>query len=202
MINLRLPSNQMISGLHIIEEFITNEEETNLLDSIYSPLATWNDTIKRRTQHYGYIYDYSSRNALTRTTPLPSWQTNVQRRVENAIEAHTGTNRMLEQLIINEYTPGQGIAAHIDSVSAFGDVVAALSLKSAVNMIFKSMDTNDTNDTINTIEVRLLPRTLALMTGDARYKYTHCIPARKSDTVDGRRIPRSTRCSMTWRQKR
>jgi hypothetical protein len=37
------------------------------------------------------------------------------------------------------------------------------------------------------------------MEGDARWKFTHEIPARKSDKVDGQIIQRGTRVSLTFR---
>jgi alkylated DNA repair dioxygenase AlkB len=45
------------------------------------------------------------------------------------------------QVIINEYTPGQGIAAHIDHKGSFGPIVASLSLLSGAVMDFQSNET-------------------------------------------------------------
>lgn len=45
----------------------------------------------------------------------------------------------------------------------------------------------------------LEPRSLLLLTGAARYEWTHGIPARRSDIVDGLRRPRAGRVSLTFR---
>ena len=40
---------------------------------------------------------------------------------------------------------------------------------------------------------------LYVMTGDARYQWTHEMPSRKSDMVDGARVKRGRRVSITFR---
>jgi alkylated DNA repair dioxygenase AlkB len=45
-----------------------------------------------------------------------------------------------DQVIVNEYEPGQGIGAHVDRVPCFGPAVAAVSLGSACVMDFISPD--------------------------------------------------------------
>ena len=51
-----------ISGLNYIDEFINQEEEVNLIQLIDA--MPWRNDLKRRVQHYGYIYDYKSRKIL------------------------------------------------------------------------------------------------------------------------------------------
>ena len=48
-----------IEGLIIIPNFITKEEEEYLIQEIED--NEWNTSLKRLTQHYGYMYDYKSR---------------------------------------------------------------------------------------------------------------------------------------------
>jgi alkylated DNA repair dioxygenase AlkB len=45
----------------------------------------------------------------------------------------------------------------------------------------------------------LEPRSALVLKGPARFEWTHAIPARKSDVVDGRRVPRNRRLSVTFR---
>ena len=49
------------------------------------------------------------------------------------------------------------------------------------------------------ISLRLEPRSLLILSGEARYDWTHAIPARKSDVIKGVRQPRTRRVSLTFR---
>lgn len=48
-------------------------------------------------------------------------------------------------------------------------------------------------------DLYLQPRSLILLSGAARYQWTHAIPARKSDNVNGFKIERERRVSLTFR---
>ncbi|MEZ5840968.1 MAG: hypothetical protein R3D02_11290 [Hyphomicrobiales bacterium] len=45
----------------------------------------------------------------------------------------------------------------------------------------------------------LEPRSLVIFSGEGRFDWTHEIPARKSDVIDGIRLSRSHRISLTFR---
>ena len=57
-----------IPGLTIIEDFISEEEEKNLLK--YINKQAWLNSLSRRVQHYGYEYDYKSPQ-LKPALPIP-----------------------------------------------------------------------------------------------------------------------------------
>ena len=48
-------------------------------------------------------------------------------------------------------------------------------------------------------EIYLEPRSLIILSGKARYQWTHAIPARKSDIVHSEKIMRDRRVSLTFR---
>jgi alkylated DNA repair dioxygenase AlkB len=48
-------------------------------------------------------------------------------------------------------------------------------------------------------EIYLEPRSLIILSDAARYKWTHAIPARKSDKVYGQAVARNRRVSVTFR---
>ncbi len=100
--------------------------------------------------------------------------------------------RPFEQAIINEYLPGQGIAPHIDR-DCFGPIVATVSLGSAVNMDFCRDSTGDE------YVQRLVPRSLVLLYGDARFKWRHGIAKRHYDMWNGHKTKRHRRVSITFR---
>ncbi len=49
------------------------------------------------------------------------------------------------------------------------------------------------------ISLRLEPGSLLILSGEARHDRTQAIPARKSDLINGARIPRTRRVSPTFR---
>ena len=99
--------------------------------------------------------------------------------------------RLPDQLIVNEYTPGQGIAAHIDS-ALFASPIVSVSLGACCVMDFCRGAAK--------VAVALPPRSAVVLDGDARHRWSHAIAARTSDVIDGVRRERThTRVSLTFR---
>jgi alkylated DNA repair dioxygenase AlkB len=178
-----------IPGLFYTKDFITKEESNKLLEEIYKRL--WNTSLKRRTQHYGYYYDYktSHLNFSTETEPIPDF---IKFLLPKLKEQPALANFLPDQVIINEYLNGQGIAAHIDRISDFGDKICSLSLGSNTIMNFEK-------DGIKK-EIVLLKNSLVILTEDARNLWTHSISARKTDKINGVVEKRKTRVSLTFRE--
>ncbi len=66
-----------ISGLRYIPNFISADMSAELLERIDK--QNWRADLRRRVQHYGYIYDYRSR-AIShdmKLGPLPSWLSEI-----------------------------------------------------------------------------------------------------------------------------
>ena len=99
-----------------------------------------------------------------------------------------------DQLIVNEYEPGQGIASHVDCVPCFTETIASLSLGSACVMNFGNKEKE------RVVPLLLEPRSLVILRSDARYNWTHGIAARKTDDLQGRVIQRRRRVSLTFRK--
>ena len=177
-----------------ITDYIDNQfasELTAIIDE-----DAWVTDLKRRVQHHGYRYDYKARSIDTRDAlgPLPEPLAGLARQLaDDGIFAVPP-----DQVIVNEYLPGQGIAPHTDCIPCFGPVIASLSLGSACTMRLTGPARNG-QDRDETIDLRLHPGSLLVLSGDARYRWRHGIPARKSDMVDGVRVPRSRRVSLTFR---
>ncbi len=193
MINLLLDMEYRqaldIEGLLYVPEFITLDEERALLESIDQ--NTWLTDLKRRVQHYGYKYDYKAR-AVTNDAylaELPEWIEPIAKRLHDQDIFQTAP----DQAIVNEYEPGQGISAHVDCVPCFGGTIASLTLGSGAMMKFQNV-----RDSRNE-ELYLQGRSLIVLSGAARYEWTHAIPGRKSDIVNGFKLDRSRRVSLTFR---
>jgi alkylated DNA repair dioxygenase AlkB len=143
-------------------------------------------------QHYGYRYDYRSRSVdpSMYLGELPEWARGLDARLLGA----GVTTRASDQVIVNEYEPGQGIAAHVDCEPCFDGIVASISLGTACVMTFTEIATRRTEP------VLLAPRSLIVMTGAARYEWTHAIGKSMTDRVEGKLVRRGRRVSLTFRK--
>ncbi len=183
-------------GLEYHPDFLGASEEDRLL--AYIDDSEWLTDLSRRVVHFGYKYDYTNRKLddTARIGPLPEWLTQLSRKVCQAASEEAkqflDALRPFEQAIINEYLPGQGIAPHIDR-DCFGPIVATVSLGSAVNMDFCRDSTGDE------YVQRLVPRSLVLLYGDARFKWRHGIAKRHYDMWNGHKTKRHRRVSITFR---
>tara|TARA_E500000318_G_scaffold108460_1_gene119367 strand:- start:572 stop:1141 length:570 start_codon:yes stop_codon:yes gene_type:complete len=176
-------------GACLIRDFVSEQAVGRLLAAIDA--TDWRADLKRRVQHYGWRYDYRERRVTEemRLGPLPDWLLPAAEAVGDLPEF----NRRPDQVIVNEYLPGQGISAHVDCEPCFGPAIASLSLGGEVEMVFKKRSTGECHSVI------LEPANLLILSGEARYDWSHEIPARKSDVIKGVRQPRTRRVSLTLR---
>ena len=181
----------MISGLSYFPNALTEEQEQALLQELDGPEAEWrphtDSKNSRRVQHYGYRYDYKRRTVSDPTTPIPAhWA-----------DLFPSTHSEWNQVILNEYLPGQGISAHTDSL-AYGDVIQCYTIGSGATMRFTPEDKEDKEDKERR-DIYVEPRSLYVMTGEARYQWKHEMVSCKTDTVQGVKKARSRRISVTLR---
>jgi alkylated DNA repair dioxygenase AlkB len=178
-----------IPGLTYIPGFITRDEENALISNINA--QPWLDDLKRCVQHYGYKYDYKARavGSDAYLGPLPDWLSSVSDKLyDDGI-----FSSVPDQVIVNEYLPGQGISTHIDCVPCFADTIASLSLGSPCIMEFSNLKAGEKKS------ITLEERSLIVLSGPARYEWQHAIPARKSDIINGIKTERRRRVSLTFR---
>lgn len=178
-----------VPGLALSPGYLKVDRQKQLLATVDA--EPWRDDLRRRVQHYGYRYDYRRRSVGPDSYlgPLPRWAQEIAERLVD----DTPIERTPDQLIVNEYMPGQGISAHIDCVPCFGPVVLSISLGSACVMTFAEPATGES------VHVLVEPGVLLVMSGDARYRWRHSIAPRSSDVLGGRRIERQRRVSLTFR---
>nr|XP_021552282.1 alkylated DNA repair protein alkB homolog 8 [Neomonachus schauinslandi] len=175
-------------GLMVVEEIISSEDEKILLESV-----NWTEDVDsrnvqkslkhRRVKHFGYEFHYEN-NSVDKDKPLPGglpdiWDSILEKWLKEGFIKHKP-----DQLTVNQYEPGHGIPAHIDTHSAFEEEIVSLSLGSEIVMDFKHPDGV-------TVPVMLPRRSLLVMTGESRYLWTHGITPRKFDTVQASKGHRS-----------
>ncbi|KAM3968102.1 tRNA (carboxymethyluridine(34)-5-O)-methyltransferase alkbh8 [Aphomia sociella] len=213
-----VPNNEFIcqhdppESLHLLDNFISIEEE-----DLLTRLFDWDDDIEnnlknRQVKHYGYEFRYGT-NDVDLNCPLaekiPEECDVLWRRLREQ-----GFNvGMPDQLTVNKYKPGQGIPSHVDRHSPFGDTILSLSLGSAVVMDWR-------HHSGKTVPVLMKRRSLLIMQGEARYDWQHGIQPRTWDPVIETRtervgenekvvkvitndtVARETRISLTFRWTR
>jgi alkylated DNA repair dioxygenase AlkB len=102
------------------------------------------------------------------------------------------TDRPFDQMLVNEYAPGQGISPHRD-YAPFGRTVVSLSLLSPCVMDFRHVATGRKECLL------LEPRSLLVLSDEARFDWEHGIAPRKRDVWRGVPVARARRLSLTFR---
>ncbi|KAK5643843.1 hypothetical protein RI129_007688 [Pyrocoelia pectoralis] len=191
-------TNDLPSGLTVIDNFVTEEEEELLLSLVCFDEQENSSTLKhRQVVHYGYEFRYDNNN-VDKDKPLlhgiPKECNFLWDRLQKL--GYTDNFRP-DQLTVNKYQPGQGIPPHIDTHSAFDDPILSLSLSSSIVMEFR-------HENGSHVPIFLKQRSLLIMSDESRYNWTHGITPRKTDIVSlesGLKVvQRCTRVSFTFRK--
>src|SRR5216683_4505589 len=165
------PKDWVIEGMTYVSDFLSSSEQGVVLREI--DLQPWQNDLKRQVQHYGYRYDYKARRVdpSMYLGPLPPFAMPVASKlIERSL-----VPRLPDQLIVNEYLPGQGITAHVDCEPCFGETIAMVSLGWAYEMEFIHSQTRDVRP------ILLAPGSVLVISGEARYRWLHQIRARRTD---------------------
>jgi len=255
-----------VKGATLVTEFVTEQEEAEILafldeETPTSPGASgdarssgeairWQRLAKRRVAHFGFAFDYGTRDASERAEnspdgALPGFCRTILDRLraaelnasafgeeEETRKTCYGFERATrcDQLTVNEYPAGVGLAPHVDTHSAFGPVIFSLSLAGNAVMEFRRLDgeearANERDPKEGEKPIRVaerhaiaLPRrSMLALAAEARYEWQHYIPHRKRDVVQDSEssehrsdvigsvtsVPRAPRrVSLTFRERR
>ena len=175
----------MIAGLFYISDYLSSEAHDELMAA--ADREPWLMSVDHPVQVYGYRYNRAKETAFY-IGDLPVWANDLAQQLwrDGLLPA------IPEQLVVNDYPPGTGIFPHIDQ-AVFGDVVASVSLQSSCMMQFSHSESDQME------EVLLEPRSLLVLSGEARWLWKHAIAPRLIDIVQGQERPRSRRVSLTFR---
>jgi alkylated DNA repair dioxygenase AlkB len=185
-----LAEGALPAGLTFVPDFVSASEEDELLEFLDDPRqASWSNDLARRVQHFGFRYNYKLR-AVSAADRVPDAPPIIQALGERLVDLGYFTSQP-DQIIVNEYQPGQGISPHIDRETCFGSSVASLSLGSDAVMDFRSPSAAGA--------VLLRARSLVVLMDDARYSWQHSIAQRRNDEIAGLELTRRRRVSLTFR---
>src|SRR4051812_7438989 len=145
-----------IPGLNYLQNYITDVEETALAAAIDQ--APWDTSWERLRQPYGVTY--GGKDETSRT--IPEWGSALAQRMQR----EGISDREFDQMLINEYLPGQGIALHVD-YRPFDRTVVSLSLLAPCVMDFHRVSDGHREHLL------LEPRSLLILSDAARYEWQH-----------------------------
>jgi alkylated DNA repair dioxygenase AlkB len=180
----------MIPGLYYIPHYLTSEETQVCFQWIThsEKFKAIESMISRKVVQYGYYYD---RDGIKKIEDIPPFLLELMNK--ERVNYHLGVSlieRPMEQLIINEYKPGQGIRYHTDHEEYFGPIIACVSIGSGIEINFVKKG-NDTERKSLYVE----EGSLYIMSSEARYDWKHGIEKKMSDQS----MKRDTRYSFTFR---
>jgi alkylated DNA repair dioxygenase AlkB len=174
-----------IPGLSLRTGYITPVHELKLAEQIDE--QPWDETWERRRQLYGLAYGKSA----SEPREIPTWgQELIERMFHERV-----CERPFDQMLVNEYVPGQGIALHRD-YEPYDRTVASLSLLAPCLMDFRRAADGVRES------LWLERRSLLVLSDEARYDWEHGIARRKRDRWQGVYHSRSRRVSITFRMSK
>ncbi|QJD96528.1 alpha-ketoglutarate-dependent dioxygenase AlkB [Mucilaginibacter robiniae] len=177
-----------LPGLYLYPDFIDETREQQLLSEIDS--QTWIVDYLRRLQYYGY------RNELDKPydlIPFPVAMPPMIYQLSQELVEQKIIDLQPDQVIINEYVPGEGLKPHKDR-AYYENQICGVNLGSGCVMRF----IKGKNEEV--IDIEIPRRSIYVMQDDARKKWKHGIPPRKKDKVDGNVHHRERRVSITYRK--
>jgi alkylated DNA repair dioxygenase AlkB len=161
-------------GFHYVAQFITAEEEIELLNSIaaleFAAFTMRGVVARRRVAFFGESYEGAP------AEPLPPFLLPLREKLARWASVDPGAFAMA---LVNEYRPGTPIGWHRDAPQY--DIVAGVSLLSACRMKFRKYlppsSVVQGRRRSATHQLELARRSGYLMTQEARSAYEHHIPA-------------------------
>lgn len=181
-----------INGLFYINDININTSDIiSKLDKLkWEPITSHSNS--RLVQHYGYKYNYKTYNIYEKCEDIPEFLYELKSYLTDVcLELGIIDNSYnFNQCIVNNYNEGQGISPHID-FRDYGKVIGCFTLGSGSEMSF-TLDDYKYNIYVN-------PNSLYIMSGDSRYKYKHSMSTKLYDIYENKKIKRSRRVSITFR---
>jgi DNA oxidative demethylase len=165
----------VVEGLAYQEDFVTPEEERELLELIapldFREIEMRGQTAKRTVRHYGLGYDYD-RAELVPVEPLPEGLEWLRQRAAALIEREPPE---LAQVLVSRYPEGAGIGWHRDA-PMFGSRIVGVSLAAPARMRFQRTLKGERE----VAAIELAPRSAYVLAGKARWSWQHSIPPAKA----------------------
>jgi DNA oxidative demethylase len=165
----------VIEGLVYRDEFVTAEEERELLELIgplrFREIEMRGQKAKRTVRHFGLGYDYES-GELVPVEPLPEGLGWLRERAAALVEREPAD---LAQVLVSRYPEGAGIGWHRDA-PMFGSRIVGVSLAAPARMRFRRTVKGERE----VAAIELAPRSAYVLAGRARWSWQHSIAPAKA----------------------
>ena len=164
------PSQVVPTGFRYQEEAISEQEQTELVTAIQSldlkPFEFHGYIGNRRVINFGFKYDFT-RRFVEKADGIPQF---LHELLGRAVGFAGNNQDAFQQVGINEYQVGAGIGWHKDKPE-FG-IIVGVSLLAPATMRFRKKE----NDNWARISHTLKPRSIYLLSGEARTEWEHSVP--------------------------
>lgn len=184
---------QIIPGLYYFPNVLSEEFGKEILEFLKASkdwFPVGGAAKSRQVIHYGYKYNYKSGDIKEQAKEFPDFARRLVGIITEKIAFENGKDSDFTQCLINKYVDNQGIAAHIDALT-FGKYICCFTLGNGANLHFSKGDSH--------IDLYTEPNSLYVMSGEARYSWKHEMKKLKYDLVEGVKIKRGERISVTFR---
>ena len=184
------PTSEPLPGLMIFPNFITEEEEAMIIQELDNvKQQAWK--VQRhsglhREKRFGVDYDLWSREVRAPKHALPDWiATIVIPKLKRIATLHDFTPNDANALEYHRQL-GHWLKDHVDDRKKHKEPIANLSLVGDCYMKFRNTQSRNRNLAVPEKKVLLQRRSLQVMTGSARYDFSHGI--QNSDLLSDRRV--------------
>jgi len=179
---------------HYITNFITKAEEEEIIKKVYSaPQPKWTQLKNRRLQNWGGIPHENGMIA----EEIPKW---LEDQIDRIVAFNVfDENKRPNHVLINEYSPGQGIMPHTDG-PLFHPIVTTISCGShTILKFYKRYDTQEVikKKVIPKCEFSFLlePRSLLILREYLYHNYLHTIEEKSADVISQKETKNLSLCS-------
>ncbi|XP_018574432.1 alpha-ketoglutarate-dependent dioxygenase alkB homolog 6 [Anoplophora glabripennis] len=159
-------------SIYYISNFITRDEESHIIKNVYSaPKPKWTFLSNRRLQDYGGIPHEKGMIP----EKIPSWLQVYMNKID---ELNLFEGKKVNQVLINEYLPGQGIMPHTDG-PIFSPIITTITCGS--HTILEFWENSECRTKVCDL---LLERcSLVIIKNDMYSKYLHSISEVATDVI-------------------
>jgi alkylated DNA repair dioxygenase AlkB len=168
--------DELPEGFLYRDEFLSETEEAELLRVFrgldFAAYDYHGYLAKRRVVRYGVNYDINTREPSETVHPIPDFLLGVRERAADFAGLRADD---LVQAMVSEYSVGTPIGWHRDAPQ-FGTIIG-ISLASACRMRLKPYPEPGKIPSAKILSIRLEPRSIYVMKGEARSGWQHSIPA-------------------------
>ena len=159
-----------VKGLYIINDFLDQEEETEIIKEMNK--CKWIDNRQgdRKVQVYGPYHDRHYKIIPNKYSKHPEWVKKLAKKVHDSIN-DSNKHKLLDEknceVFVNQYKNFQGLQYHFDHLGTYDENIYGVSLNTNGFMGFKKNK--------ELYKVPISARSMYIMGGDSRKEYKHGI---------------------------